>query len=100
VRDEIVDLMARAIYAHAALSPLHQPPWEQADNAVQDWIKEHTRYAIRALESSGYRIVGREPTEEMVDAMVTADRGKTLGSRVTFAFQAAFDAAPLYGGQP
>ena len=89
MRDEIVETMARQLAA------INSPASQIGDNLIV--YKVEAVCLVRALESAGYRIVRREPTEEMVDAMVTADRGKTLGSRVTFAYQAAFDAAPLYG---
>lgn len=35
----------------------------------------------------------REPTDEMIEAGVTAEHGKTLGTRVTFEYQAMINAA-------
>lgn len=48
---------------------------------------------IRALESAGYRIVGRNPDLETIHQMEKAPT-------IVEAYRAAFDAAPVYGDQP
>lgn len=96
MRDEIVETMARAIYDHAASSPKGQPDWDEAGDDMQEWVKDHTRDAIRALESAGYRIVGREHTKEMAVAILYGCLHSDVPTAATI-WQAAFDAAPLYG---
>ncbi len=46
----------------------------------------------KRLLSDGYAIVPVEMTDAMVDAAVSADHGKTLGSRVAHAHAAAIQA--------
>ena len=47
----------------------------------------HEAMAIAAIEAMG------EPTDEMIEAGVTADWGKTLGSRATGTYRAMIHAA-------
>lgn len=56
------------------------------DPAHSLW-REWNERAVAAIEAM------REPTDEMIEAGVTADFGKNLGERVTFAHQAMINAA-------
>ena len=55
------------------------------------------RNVLRAIEGAGMKVVGRDATEEMIDAMgeayETSDRGDPD------IWQAAFDAALAFGGE-
>jgi len=51
---------------------------------------------IRALESAGFKIVGPDPTQEMVEAACDTCSPREMNDMFK-RLKAAFDAAPLYG---
>jgi Fe-S oxidoreductase len=56
--------------------------------------EQAARAVLSALEKAGYRVVAREPTEEMMDAIDHETNYKGSSRRI---FKAAHDAAPRYG---
>ena len=88
---ELVEIVARQLAA------INSPASQIEDNLVV--YRVEAAFVLRAIEGAGYKVVGREATEEMLDAMVTADHGGTLGKRSSNEWQAAFDAAPTVGGE-
>lgn len=68
-KSEMVERVARAIYASAGRLP-PEPPWEDADQEVRDWISDHARAAIEAM---------REPSEAMIDSGVAFALNVSLG---------------------
>jgi len=52
---------------------------------------------VSAIESAGFKIVGREPTAEMVDAILDGTPDSFHFTAAQPLWAAAFDAAPLYG---
>lgn len=64
---------------------------------------EQALAALRALEQNGFKVMEREPTEEMIVAInmfaTISESGGQFG--IQGAFEAAFDAAPAYteGGE-
>jgi hypothetical protein len=55
--------------------------------------RKTARAVLAALEEAGYRIVGREPTDEMKDA------GWVIPKSVYYAWFDMWDAATRYGGK-
>ena len=91
MRDEIVETMARQLAA------INSPASQIEDSLIV--YKVEAVCLIRALESAGYRIVGRDATEGMLGAM----RENVIDPEqfsAHYVYQAAFDAAPVYGEQP
>ncbi len=57
--DEI-DQVAKAIYATHWRKP--SPDWEEASEAVRDWVRAQALSAINATRSLGWRrVIDREP---------------------------------------
>ena len=86
---ELVEIVARAITCRYGNDP---------DGGVGE-SKNWTLYrfdalaALRAIEGAGYKVVGREATEEMLEALKSWDSEGYAGI-----WDAAFDAAPTVGG--
>jgi hypothetical protein len=67
---------------------------EYPDPANHPIYGEYALAVLSALEKAGYRVVAREPTEEMMDAIDHETNYKGSSRRI---FKAAHDAAPRYG---
>lgn len=82
----LVEIVAKALYYDDTVGT----PWEKC-TAQELWISRALA-VIAAIEKEGYKVMAREPTEEMVKMF---GMGPTGYARSLFA--ALFDAAPRYG---
>jgi len=110
VREDVIETMARAIAPgawqimdtylanmkriYAGKDGMYDPAIYKDHQSMRKAID-----AIRALESAGYRIVGRDDMNDVVEAVFRTNSLSSVVDGEDF-IQAAFDAAPLYGEQP
>ena len=78
---ELVEIVARAMA-------------ERRVNFHPDGFRQDALAALRAIDGAGYKVVGREATEGMLEALKSWDSEGYAGI-----WDAAFDAAPLRGGE-
>jgi hypothetical protein len=103
VRDDVIEIVAIGLFAEdEELSVVGASVcWDAQNSAYKNHYTVQARAAIRALESAGYRIVGRELTDGMKAVLCDLEGPWPINSLVEQeVWQAAFDAAPLYGEQP
>ena len=105
---ELVEIVAREIgHTFASLVSGNNQPVMSGDprdrlqphirRRFDDACNEATLAALRAIEGAGYKVVGREATEEMVNAIDYAILTGAIDDDQRI-WQAAFDAAPTVGG--
>lgn len=89
--DEIVEIMAKELLRqHHGCDVL--TTWDYlTDEAKSHWRKRADN-TLTALDAAGYVVVPKEPTEEMIDAGVTAETGRTMGDRITNCYRAMISA--------
>lgn len=101
---ELVEIVAREIgHTFASLVSGNNQPVMSGDprdrlqphirRRFDDACNEATLAALRAIEGAGYKVVGREATEEMLEVLKSWDSEGYAGI-----WDAAFDAAPTVGG--
>ena len=92
MRDDVIETMARGLCEFAGYQPDEKMIGDLSPPLGWMTFRNDALSLIRALESAGLKIVGREATEGMLDALKSWDSEGYAGI-----WDAAFDAAPLYG---
>lgn len=64
--DKLVEVVAEAIHAQEALRIGKTRAWSSETTDEQDLWLGDARAALFAIEASGYAVVPKEPTEEMM----------------------------------
>lgn len=99
-RDELIETMARAIFAaegqtHADDARMFQAvKWEELDDddyqCVRSGYRSQASSALTAIEAAGYAVVPREPTDRQLLAMET-------GSSLATVYELALAHSPFKG---
>lgn len=99
-RDELVEKMCEAAARTRGVS------WAEQQEPLKGAFRDEMVAALSAIEASGMKVMGREPTLEMIGAshkaMAEAFNDEDVQpseSDVALAYRAAFDAAPVLGGK-
>ena len=90
VKDELVEIVARGLHARS---------FSILGSMCDEWedFKPDALAALRAIEGAGMKVVGRGATGEMVNAIDYAILTGAIDDDQRI-WQAAFDAAPAFGG--
>ncbi len=65
--DKLIEAVAKAIYERKALEIGNIRPWLSVSSVQRVISFEDARAALAAIEASGYRVVPKEPTDEMAE---------------------------------
>ena len=90
---ELVEIVARRMCEWAGGTPDEKLQSEMLPPLGWMMFRKDARELLRAIEGAGYKVVGREATEEMLEALKSWDSEGYAGI-----WDAAFDAAPTVGG--